>query len=114
MTDTPDQVPPPKPPKVHSESLRGIHSEESISSSVLTHLLGWIAAFSVGGLMLSLVLIGSRLATPEAGGLQRIQMEQEMTGQMIYAAGPSGMNVDSSLHVPQISQLKDASLVSRL
>jgi membrane protease YdiL (CAAX protease family) len=114
MTDTPDQVPPPKPPKVHSESLRGVLSEESISSSVLTHLLGWIAAFSVGGLMLSLVLIGSHLATPEAGGLQRIQMEQEMTGQMIYAAGPSGMNVDSSLLVPQISQLKDGSLVSRL
>ena len=63
---------------------------------------------------MALVLIAARLATSEAGGLQQIKIEQEMTGRMIYAAGPGGMNIDSSLLVPNLSQLKDGSLVSRL
>ncbi len=114
MTEIPDQVPPPAPPKVDSEALSPVLAEDSISSSVLTHLLGWVGAFSVAGLMMALVLIGARLATSEAGGPQQINMEQEMTGRMIYAAGPGGMKIDSSLLVPNLSQLKDDSLVSRL
>lgn len=114
MTEIPDQVPAPPPLKVDSEAISAVLAEKSITSSVLTHLLGWVGAFSVGGLMMALVLIGARLATSEAGGLQQIKIEQDMTGRMIYAAGPGGMNIDSSLLVPNLSQLKDGSLVSRL
>jgi len=114
MTEMPDQVPSPEPPKAHSEPLKAVLAKNSISSSVLTHLLGWIGAFSVGGLMLALVLLGARLSSEDSEASQRILMEQEMTGQMIYAAGPGGMKVDSSLLVPQLSQLKDGSFVSRL
>ncbi len=115
MTDMRDQGPSSRATKADSKPARAVLSEDSISSSVLTHLLGWIAAFSVGGLMLTLVLIGARLSLKEGGGLQPIQMEQEMTGQMLYAAGPGGMKVDSSLLFPSLAQLKnDDSLVSRL
>lgn len=114
MSEIPDQVPPPMPPKVDSEAIRAILAEKSITSSVLTHLLGWVGAFSVGGLMMALVLIGARLNTNEPGGLQQINMEQEVTGRMIYAAGPGGVKIDSSLLVPSVNQLKDGSFVSRL
>ena len=114
MTDMPDSVPPPPASNDHSEPLRPVLAEESVSSSILTHLLGWVVAFSVGGLMIALVLLGAHVSAEGAGGMQRIQMEQEMTGKMIYAAGPGGMNVDSSLIMPQASQLNDGSVVSRL
>ena len=114
MTDMPEQPPPPVRPNVDSEPMREVLAERTITSSVLTHLLGWVVAFSVGGLMMALVFLGAHLATSEAGESERISVEQEMSGRMIYAAGPGGMQVDSSLLVPQLSQLNDGSLTSRL
>ena len=114
MTDMPEPAPPPVRSNVDSEPMREVLAERTITSNVLTHLLGWVVAFSVGGLMMALVFLGAQLATSDVGESERITVEQEMSGRMIYAAGPGGMRVESSLLVPQLSQLNDGSLTARL